>query len=74
MKIGKVEISSCKYCGCSDFRYGYQSGHSRLSGAPGFLEDQEPIHYLVCAECGAVLFSWITNPRKNSKTVPENSF
>lgn len=50
MIIGKVEINSCKYCGGNDFRYGYQSGNSRLCGASGFLENQEPIHHLVCAE------------------------
>ena len=51
MKIGRVEIKSCQYCGGEDFRYGYHSGSSRLGGAPGFLEDQEPIHYLACAKC-----------------------
>lgn len=55
MKIGRVEIKSCQYCGGEDFRYGYHSGSSRLDGAPGFLEDQEPIHHLVCAECGAIM-------------------
>ena len=74
MIIGKVEISSCQYCGGSDFRYGYQSGDSRLDGAHGFLDNQEPIHHLVCAECGAILFSWVKNPRKYSKTVPEDTF
>ena len=28
-----------------------------------FLEDQESLHYLLCAECGAILFTWITYPR-----------
>lgn len=74
MKIGKNEINRCQYCGGSEFRYGYQSGDSRLCGAPGFLENQEPIHYLICAECGAVVFSWVTNPRKYPKSVPEDSF
>ena len=74
MVIGKVKIDSCQYCGGEDFRYGYQSGDNRLYGAPGFLENQEPIRHLVCAECGAILFSWITNPRKYSKKVPEDSF
>lgn len=69
----KSEIKSCQYCGGEDFRYGYPSGDSRLGGAPGFLEDQEPIHYLVCAECGAIIFSWVTNPRKYSKKVLEKS-
>lgn len=73
MTIGKVEINSCQYCGGDDFRYGYQSGNSRLCGASGFLENQEPIHHLVCAECGAIVFSWITNPRKYSKGIPESS-
>lgn len=36
MKIGKVEIDICPYCKGDDFRYGYQSGDSRLYGAPGF--------------------------------------
>ncbi len=31
-------VKSCQYCGVEDFRYGYQSGDSRLGGAPGFLE------------------------------------
>ena len=70
MKIGKVEIDSCPYCKGDDFRYGYQSGDSRLYGAPGFLENQEPIHHLVCAQCGAILFTWINNPRKYSKNLP----
>ena len=74
MIIGKVKIDSCQYCGGEDFRYGYQSGDNRLYGAPGFLENQEPIHQWVCSECGAILFSWITNPRKYSKKVPEDSF
>lgn len=60
-------VKSCQYCGVEDYRYGYQSGDSRLGGALGFLEVQEPIHYLVCAECGAIIFSWVTNPRKYSK-------
>lgn len=74
MKIGKIEINSCQYCGASDIRYGDQNGDARLFGAPGFLDNQEPIHHLICAECGAVLFSWVTNPRKYSKNVPETSF
>ena len=71
MNIGKVKIDTCQYCGGNDFRYGYQSGNSRLSGASGFLENQEPIHHLICAECGAILFTWVTNPRKYPKDVPE---
>ena len=63
-KIGKVEISSCPYCEGTDIRYGYQSGDCRLYGASGFLDNQEPIHHLVCAECGAIIFTWVTNPRK----------
>ena len=70
MKIGKVEIDICPYCKGDDFRDGYQSGDSRLYGAPGFLENQEPIHHLVCAQCGAILFTWISNPRKYSKNLP----
>ena len=70
MKIGKVEIDICPYCKGDDFRYGYQSGDSRLYGAPGFLENQEPIHHLVFAQCGAILFTWISNPRKYSKNLP----
>lgn len=73
MTIGRVEITSCQYCGRNDFRYGYQSGDNRLYGAPGFLDNQEPIHHLVCAECGAIVFSWVTNPRKYSKNIPEKS-
>lgn len=57
MKIGKVEISSCPYCEGTDIRYGYQSGDCRLYGASGFLDNQEPIHHLVCAECGAIIFT-----------------
>lgn len=72
MKIGKVKIDTCKYCGGKDFRYGFQSGSCRLDGAPGFLEDLEPIHHLVCAECGAVLFTWVKNPRKYPKKIPPN--
>lgn len=71
VKIGIAEINACPYCEGTDFRYGYQSGNSRLDGAPGFLDNQEPIHYLVCAQCGAIVFSWVTNPRKYSKNVPE---
>ena len=74
MKIGKVEINACQYCSGKDIRYGYQSGDSRMNGASGFLENQEPIHNLICAECGAVIFSWITNPRKYSKEIPENTY
>ena len=74
MIIGKVEINSCKYCNGTDFRYGYQSGDSRMYGAPKFLDNQEPIHHLLCADCGAVVFSWITNPKKYSKDIPENSY
>lgn len=73
MTIGRIEITSCQYCGGNDFRYGYQSGDNRLYGAPGFLDNQEPIHHLVCAECGAIVFSWVTNPRKYSKNIPEKS-
>ena len=73
MKIGRVEIKTCPYCGGNDFRYGCQSGNSRLSGASGFLEDQEPLHHLVCAECGAVVFTWLTNPRKYSRNIPNDS-
>lgn len=73
MTLGRVEITSCKYCGGADFRYGYQSGDSRMYGAPGFLENQEPIHHLICAECGAVVFTWVTNPRKYSREVPEQA-
>lgn len=73
MEIGKATIDICKYCGGKDFRYGYQSGDCRLYGASGFLDNQEPIHHLVCAECGAILFSWITNPRKYPKNIPEDS-
>ena len=73
MKIGKVEISSCPYCEGTDIRYGYQSGDCRLYGASGFLDNQEPIHHLVCAECGAIIFTWVTNSRKYSKTIPERA-
>lgn len=74
MDMGKIKINSCQYCGGTDFRYGCQSGNSRMGGAPGFLDNQEPIHHLICADCGAVVFSWLTNPRKYPRDVPENSF
>ena len=62
MKIGKVDIDICKFCGSNDFRYGYQSGDSRLSGTQGFLNNQEPIHHLICAECGAIVFCGLLIP------------
>ena len=74
MDIGKIKVDYCQYCGGTDFRYGYQSGDNRMYGAPGFLNEQEPIHHLICADCGAVVLSWITNPRKYPKNVPERSF
>ena len=74
MDIGRIKIDSCKYCGGVDLRYGYQSGNNRMYGAPGFLENQEPIHHLICADCGAVVFSWLKNPRKYSRNVPEDAF
>ena len=48
MKIGKIVIDICPYCGGTNFRYGYQSGDCRLYGANSFLNNQEPIHHLVC--------------------------
>lgn len=73
MKIGRVEINSCPYCKGTDFRYGRQSGDSRLDGALGFLDNQEPIHYLICADCGSIVYSWITNPRKYPKEIPDRA-
>lgn len=74
MKIGRVEINSCSYCGGNDFRYGHQNYHNRMYGAPSFLGNQEVIHYLICAECGAVVFTWVRNPKKYSKNIQEKSF
>lgn len=51
MIIGKIEINTCPYCGGIDLRYGYQSGNCRMYGASGFLENQELIHHLICADC-----------------------
>ena len=73
MKIGTIEINKCQYCGGEDLRYGYYSGESRMYGAPGFLEDQEPVHHIMCASCGSVIYSWVKNPRKYSKNVPESA-
>ena len=73
MTIGKIKIDICQYCGGSDIRYGYLNGYSRLQGTPGFADNDEPIHHLICAECGAIIFSWITNPRKYSKNIPDGA-
>ncbi len=73
MKIGKTEINICPYCGGLDLRYGYQSGNCRMYGAPRFLENQETIHHLICADCGGIIFSWVKNPRKYSKVIPDKS-
>ena len=74
MDFSPKSIESCKYCGGKDLRYGYLPGNSRLIGAPGFLEDQELIHCLVCGSCGSVVYSWITNPKKYPKTIPESTY
>ena len=74
MKIGKIVIDICPYCGGTNFRYGYQSGDCILYGANSFLNNQEPIHHLVCEECGAIILSWVKNPRKYPKDIPDNAF
>ena len=74
MGFSPKSIESCKYCGEKDLRYGYLSGYSRLSGAAGFLENQEPIHCLVCGCCGSIVYSWITNPKKYPKAIPEGTY
>lgn len=74
MKIGKVEINKCPYCGGTDIRYGKLDGTARLQHQGGFLEDQESVHCLICAECGSIVYAWVKNPRKYEKKVPENSW
>ena len=71
MKIIKFEIDKCPYCGGDDFRYGHSDGGARMCGAPGFLEDQEMIHHLICGDCGSILHSWVVNPRKYPKEFPD---
>lgn len=73
MKIGTIEIEKCQYCGCEDLRYGYYSGDARMYGAPGFLENQEEVHHIMGASCGSIVYSWVKNPRKYSKTVPDEA-
>lgn len=73
MKIGVVEIPECPYCGSDDLRYGYFSGDTRMYGAPGFLENQEEVHHIMCAFCGSIVYSWVKNPRKYSQSVPKEA-
>lgn len=63
MKISNIEITQCQHCGGKDLRY----------EAKGFLENQEPIHHIMCGICGSIIHSWIVNPRKYSKKVPEDA-
>ena len=72
MKIGAIEIEKCQYCGAEDLRYGYYSGNTRMYGATGFLDNQEEVHHIICAACGAIVYSWVKNPRKYSN-VPDSA-
>lgn len=66
MEIARVNIEKCMYCGSEDLRVGVQNGQASLyCGKPEFLENMTPLKHLICGSCGAVVFSWVDNP-KNS--------
>ena len=56
MGFSPKNIESCKYCGEKDLRYGYLSGYSRLSGAPGFWKTK---NQYIASFAGVVVLSYI---------------
>lgn len=73
MEIAKVSIKKCKYCDSQDLRVGIQNGDACLDcGKPEFLEDMTPLKHLICGSCGAVVFSWVDNPKKFIKLKDTN--
>ena len=73
MIIGTIEICKCQYCGGKDLRYGYLDGSARMCGAPGFAENQEIVHNIMCGSCGSIVYSWVKTPRKYSQNIPESA-
>jgi len=56
-----IRIEKCPHCGGRNIGQGYQDGYAAVTPKGKVFKSAQLFH-LICADCGAVLFSCVNKP------------
>lgn len=59
----KISITSCPFCGGSEFVKGIQGNQGRIYSVHSLKRSQYLVH-IICLECGSVVRSYVNEPEK----------
>ena len=64
----KLPVTQCQYCGSRDIGEGWQHGEALVTFRKRGLSGNR-LRYLLCRQCGAILYQCVAEPQKYVETV-----
>ena len=63
MDLKSMNIDKCPFCGSRNIGEGYQDGYATVRVKNKIFRSSQ-INYIICADCGSVLRSYVKEPEK----------